>query len=97
MTNINKSHEEAATRAHQFLIDFLNKHEESVRGGIHDFMQISLSNLLSAAIDSMTSYVAGGHRQVIANELVFIALDSYQKALDKMKRDLDGLKDMVLQ
>lgn len=97
MTNINKNHEETAISSHKFLTDFLSKHDDAVRGGMHDFLEISISNMLSSAIESMGAYMDIGHSVVVANELVFIALDSYQKALDKMKRDLDGLKDMVLQ
>ena len=37
--------QENILNAHQFLLDFLGKFENAKRGGIHDFIEISLFNI----------------------------------------------------
>lgn len=78
--------------AHQFLKDFLNKFDSAQRGGIHDFMELTLFNMINASVKNIDDYLKAGHRQVNANEILAIVADSYQKVLDEIKRNLDGME-----
>lgn len=77
--------------AHEFLKMFIGKFEEAKRGGIHDFIEIALFNMLRNAIDQIDKYLLSGHRHVNANEIMIIAVDAWQKVLDGMKRNLENL------
>ncbi len=74
--------------AHQFLKDFLAKFDNAKRGGIHDFMEISLFNMVNLAIKNIDIYLQTGHHQVNATEIMHIVADAYQKVLDGIKRNL---------
>lgn len=78
--------------AHQFLKDFLNKFDAAKRGGIHDFMELTLFNMVNASVKNIDDYLKTGHRQVNANEIMAIVADSYQKVLDGIKRNLEGME-----
>jgi hypothetical protein len=78
--------------AHQFLKDFLAKFDHATRGGIHDFMEIALYNMINASITNIDKYLQTGHRQVNATEVMHIVVDSYQKVLDGIKRNLGEMK-----
>lgn len=80
--------------AHEFLLAFLEKFDASSRGGIHDFMELTLFNMINTAIKNIDDYLQGGHKQVSANEIMSIVADSYQKVLDGIKRNLET-KDKV--
>ncbi len=64
--------------AHQYLKDFLDKFETAKRGGIHDFMELTLFNMINASIKNIDDYLQSGHKDVSANEVMVIVADSYQ-------------------
>ncbi len=80
--------------AHQYLKDFLEKFEKAQRGGIHDFMELTLFNMINAAIKNIDDYLKTGHNEVNANEIMAIVADSYQKVLDGIKRNLESMKQV---
>lgn len=84
--------EEQILNAHQFLKDFLAKFDHAKRGGIHDFMEISLFNMVNLAIKEIDKYLQSGHHQVSATEIMHIVVDSYQKVLDGIKRNLGEMR-----
>jgi hypothetical protein len=80
--------------AHEYLKEFLQKFETAKRGGIHDFMELILFNMLQAAIGNIDNYLKGGHKEVVANEIMSIVADSYQKVLDGVKKNLDNMNQV---
>lgn len=82
--------------AHRFLQEFLNKFDTAKRGGIHDFLEITIFNMINAAIASIDIYLINGHKEVNANEVMMIVADTYQKVLDNIKRNLEGLKEVSM-
>jgi hypothetical protein len=82
--------------AHEFLVAFLNKFETAKRGGIHDFMEITIFNMLNLAIGDVDKYLSQGHREVNANQVMMIVADSYQKVLDNIKRNLESMKEVTM-
>lgn len=80
--------------AHQYLKDFLDKFERAERGGIHDFMELTLFNMINASIKNIDDYLQSGHKEVSANEIMAIVADSYQKVLDGIKRNLETMKQV---
>src|SRR5882672_7710318 len=97
MNEIKKTATQNINNAHDYLIEFLDSFYEAQRGGIHDYIEMSLCNLVSAAIGNIDEYLKIGHTDVNANEILHIVTDSYQKVLDKMKRDLEKIKKIHLQ
>lgn len=71
---------------------FLEDHDLAKRGGIHDFMEVIIANMIQDAISSINKYLQSGHHKVDANEIMAIAVGSFQKILDEVKRNLDGTK-----
>lgn len=82
--------------AHEFLKNFLNKFDDAKRGGIHDFMEITIFNMLNLAIGEVDKYLSQGHRDVNANQVMMIVADSYQKILDNIKRNLESMKEVTM-
>jgi hypothetical protein len=80
--------------AHEYLKEFLRKFESAKRGGIHDFMELVMFNMLQTAIANVDNYLKGGHREVAANEIMSIVADSYQKVLDGVKKNLDNMNQV---
>jgi hypothetical protein len=80
--------------AHQYLKDFLAKFDTAQRGGIHDFMELTLFNMINASIKNIDAYLQTGHKQVNANEIMAIVADSYQKVLDGIKRNLETMRQV---
>lgn len=78
--------------AHQFLKEFLAKFDTAQRGGIHDFMEIALFNMVNLSIKNIDNYLQSGHHEVNATEIMHIITDSYQKILDGIKRNLETMK-----
>lgn len=78
--------------AHEFLKDFLTKFDHAQRGGIHDFMEISIFNMINLSIKNIDNYLQTGHHQVNATEIMQIVADSYQKVLDGIKRNLGTMR-----
>lgn len=77
--------------AHQFLLDFLARFDTAKRGGIHDFMELSLFNMVNSAVKNIDDYLQAGHKQVDATQIMHIVTESYQKVLDGIKRNLEGM------
>ncbi len=77
--------------AHKFLLIFLGKFETAKRGGIHDFMEISLFNMVNSAIKAIDEYLESGHKTVSATEIMHIVIENYQKVLDGMKRNMENM------
>lgn len=80
--------------AHEFLLAFLAKFDAAKRGGIHDFMELSLFNMVNGAIKAIDDYLQVGHKQVNATEIMHIVIDTYQKVLDSMKRNMESMKQV---
>lgn len=85
-----------ALNAHEFLKNFLNKFDTAKRGGIHDFMEITIFNMLNLAIADVDKYLSQGHKEVNANQVMMIVADSYQRILDNIKRNLEGMKEVTM-
>ncbi len=85
-----------ALDAHEFLVRFLDKFHDAKRGGIHDFMEISLFNMVNLAVGNIDKYLSDGQKEVNANEIMAIVADSYQKVLDNIKRNLETLRQVNL-
>jgi hypothetical protein len=85
-----------AMDAHEFLVRFLAKFDSAKPGGIHDFMEISLFNMVNLAVGNIDKYLTEGHKQVSANEIMSIVADSYQTVLDNMKRNLEKMGQVNL-
>ncbi len=85
-----------AIDAHEFLMRFLAKFDLAERGGVHDFMEISLFNMVNLAIGNIDKYLSEGHKEVNANEILAIVADSYQIVLDNIKRNLETLRQVNL-
>lgn len=81
---------------HKSLKKFLKGFDHSKRGGIHDFLEISLFNMITEAITSIDAYLKDGHNGINSKEVISIVTDSYQKVLDKMKRNLDVMHEEIL-
>ena len=86
-----------ALKAHEFLLAFLAKFETAKRGGVHDFMEIAMFNMINQAIKEIDSYLQSGHKSVNGNEIMSIFADGCQKVLDNIKRNLEGMKTVNLQ
>ena len=80
--------------AHEFLKDFIAKFDTAQRGGIHDFMEIAFFNMINASIKNIDDYLKDGHKSVNATEIMHIVVDSYQKVLDGIKRNLECSKQV---
>jgi hypothetical protein len=79
---------------HKFLIEFIAKYDTAKRGGIHDFMELTIFNMINFAIKNIDDYLQVGHKQVVANEIMAIVADSYQKVLDKIKKNLENMNQV---
>lgn len=84
--------EEQIYTAHEFLLDFINKFELAKRGGIHDFMELAIYNMINSTVNNIDSYLKEGHKSVMPQEIMSIFADSCQNVLDGIKRNLDGLE-----
>lgn len=84
--------QEQIQNAHQFLKDFLDKFDEAKRGGIHDFMEIALYNMINASIKEIDNYLSSGYHEVNATQIMHIIADAWQKVLDGIKRNLGDMK-----
>ena len=83
--------------AHEYLKEFLRKFEHAKRGGIHDFIEMSLFNMVHTAIMNIDEYLKTGHKEVNGTEVMHRVVDSYQVVLDKMKRNLEGMNEVYFQ
>jgi len=83
--------EEHIINAHEFLKAFLNKFDTAKRGGIHDFMEIALFNMVNLAIKDIDFYLMSGHKSVRPQEVMSIFAEACQKVLDGIHRSLEGM------
>ena len=83
--------EEHVVNAHEFLQAFLNKFDAAKRGGIHDFMEIALFNMVNSAIKDIDFYLMSGHKSVRPQEVMSIFAEACQKVLDGIRRNLEGM------
>jgi hypothetical protein len=98
ITNSNlESTREKSIEVHAFLLKFLSKYEDCTRGGIHDFIELTLFNMINLSIKEINHYLKDGHKQVNANEIMSIVVYSYQKILDRIKRNLENLQEVNFQ
>lgn len=81
---------------HDKLKKFIARFDDEPREGIHDFMEVSIFNMLSEAIFAVENYLKKEHLTVNFSELVVIAIDAYQKGLDGIKRSYDEAKKEVV-
>lgn len=88
---IDQSMEEYALAVHLKFIEFLNKFYTAKRGGIHDFIEISLYEMSAKAVENINKYLDEGHKNVNASEILHITADSFQKTLDQIKRNLEKM------
>ncbi len=98
LTNAQKNTEITAADkvidAHQFLLDFLANFDTAKRGGIHDFMELTIFNMINSAIKNIDEYLQTGHKEVDATQIMHIVVDSYQKVLDGIKRNIETMKQV---
>jgi hypothetical protein len=78
--------------AHEFLKNFLAKFDHAKRGGIHDFMEIALFNMVNSSIAEIDKYLNTGHHEVNATQIMQITVDAWQKILDGIKRNLGDMR-----
>ncbi len=91
------TNEDKIKQAHHYLTEFLKKYNYAKRGGIHDFMELTLANMVTQAVANIDSYLETGHINVSANEIMAIVAESFQKVIDSVKKNLDGMKTIGLQ
>lgn len=96
MKDLKKSpfEEDKIIKAHEFLKKFIVLFDQAKRGGIHDFMELSISNMINESLKNMDDYLSCGHTFVDGRELMIICIDSFQKILDDLKYKLDKLKQV---
>lgn len=88
----NESPEEKILNAHLYLTKFLAKFDDAKRGGIHDFIEIALFNMVNSAIKDIDFYLISGHKSVDAQQVMSIFTDACQKVLDGIKKNLESMK-----
>jgi hypothetical protein len=88
--------EDKLLNAHEYLKQFINNFDEAKRGGIHDFIELTVFNMVSTAIKNIDAYLKPGHMEVEGTEIMSIVADSYQKVLDGVKRNLENLKKVKM-
>lgn len=86
------SADEKILSAHEFLKLFITEFDTCARGGVHDFMEISIYNMINLAVKNIDNYLKTGHKSVDASEILHIVTDSYQQVLDNMKRNLEKMQ-----
>ncbi len=85
---------EKIMKAHIFLKRFVSIFDEAKRGGIHDFLELTVANMVNDAITKMDAYLESSHTLLDGRELMIISLDAFQKVLDGVKRNLDKMKSV---
>ena len=84
--------EEQSIKAHEYLLEFLSNFDKAKRGGIHDFMEMALYNMINKSVGQIDDYLKYGHKVVNPAEIITIFLDSCQVIIDGMKRNIEKAK-----
>jgi hypothetical protein len=82
--------------AHEFLLWFLGKYDESPRMSLHDLMELVLARMLMKAMDNIKElHEAGISANPDENENLALSkvLSGYQTALDDFKRQFDQMME----
>jgi hypothetical protein len=93
ITNVN----ETFIESHKFLQRFLDKSEGAKRGSIPDFVLILVTSMMTDTFENIDNYLSPGHSSVDGREIVTIIIETFQKVLDRVKRNAILDKDMTLQ
>ena len=81
-------------KVHECLLDFLSGFNSAKRNGIHDYIELTIFNMITEAFTNIDEYLNTGHKQVAAKEIMHIVVESYKKVLDRIKRNLDGMDEV---
>lgn len=76
---------------HEYLLRFLSKYEEAKRGGIHDFIEASMYRMITLSFDNIDEYLKDGMNSINATEIMVIILDSFQKTLDSLRKNIETM------
>ena len=94
MNEVKLSAEDEIMKAHQFLTGFIGRFDDAARGGIHDFIELSLCKMVNGAVKNIDEYLSSGDKNPNATEIMHIVTDSYQKVIDGLKRNLETMKEI---
>jgi hypothetical protein len=85
-----------ALDVHEFLMKFFDKFHIAKRGGIYDYMELFIFQMINLAISNINKYFLEEHKEVNINEIMFIVVDSFQTVLDKLNRNLEKVRKVNL-
>lgn len=85
------SEAEQIIHAHEFLAKFLDRFALAKRGGVHDFIEMTMFNMINAAIKRIDDHCQATPGAVDANEIMQLTVEAYTSVLDKIKRNLDTI------
>lgn len=100
MKDISKAQQSAEQKiqeAHNYLQKFLGDYGKAKRGGIHDFIELTMANMIQQSIVNIDTYLSAGHKTVNASELMAITADAFQSVIDGVKRNLEVNSKVSLQ
>jgi len=97
ITKAQQSAEQQIQEAHNYLQKFLGDYGKAKRGGIHDFIELTLANMVQQSIVNIDTYLSSGHKTVNASELMAITADAFQGVIDGVKRNLEANAKVMLQ
>jgi hypothetical protein len=89
--------EQQIIKAHDYLVGFVELSARTKRGGINDFMELTIANMIRKAIEKIDEYLACGHATVDAKEVMTRAIDGFQVVIDDVKRHLEVMPEVKLQ
>lgn len=81
-----------ALNAHEFLLSFLDRFNTATPGGIHDFMEITLFNMINEAILKIDEYLSVREFFPNPQEIMSIFAGSCQKVLDNIKKNIESME-----
>lgn len=97
ITAAQKSAETQIQEAHNYLQKFISEFGKAKRGGIHDFIELTLAGMVQKSIVDIDTYLADGHKTVNASEIMAITADAFQSVIDGVKRNLEANAKVMLQ